>query len=228
MLEIAIIDDEKKELQNIRNNVISILQTTHIDYKIDCYEHTNIESHYDILFLDIDMPNENGISFAKRYINEYETMIVFITNRDDLVYHVFSVRPYAFIQKKYIERDLEHTIHYLIDEYNKNHQILTFQNQNEIIHLNLRNILYIESKAHYIYIYTQDNTYKYRSKLNDIMQMLDNKFFCRVHQSYCINFYHVTQINNQDIIIHHQIIPLSRKYKDDVLQKYRQFIARRI
>lgn len=60
------------------------------------------------------------------------------------------------------------------------------------------------------------------------MQMLDNKFFCRVHQSYCINFYHVTQINNQDIIIHHQIIPLSRKYKDDVLQKYRQFIARRI
>lgn len=93
MLEIAIIDDEKKELQNIRNNVISILQTTHIDYKIDCYEHTNIESHYDILFLDIDMPNENGISFAKRYINEYETMIVFITNRDDLIYHVFSVRP---------------------------------------------------------------------------------------------------------------------------------------
>lgn len=226
MIRIAIVDDEKLALQEIYNQVNSIVNQMNITYEIDCFENTNLTKHYDILFLDIDMPNEDGISFAKRYIKNYETMIVFITNRDDLVYHVFSVRPYAFIQKKYMKKDLEYTLHYLIDEYHKNHQTLTIQNQNEIIHLYFKDILYIESKAHYVYIYTQDHIYKYRTKLNDMMKILNCESFCRVHQSFCINFYHVNQIDNQDIIINDHIIPLSRKYKDIVFQKYRQFIAR--
>lgn len=228
MLNIAIVDDKKQELKRINDYTISILKTINIDYHVDCYDCTNIKSHYDILFLDIDMPNEDGIHFAKRYIQDHETMIVFITNRDDLVYQVFSVRPYAFIQKKYIERDLPSTIHYLIKEYYRNHQTLTIQNKNEVIHLNLKDILFIESLAHYVYIYTNNQIYKYRNKLDDMMKMIHSDSFCRVHQSYCINFYHITKINNQDIVIQEQIIPLSRKYKDEVLKKYRQFIARRI
>lgn len=228
MINIAIVDDEIFELKRIKEYVLSIINEMKVECHIDCYSDTYIETHYDILFLDIDMPHEDGITFAKKYIKNYKTMIVFITNRDDLVYHVFSVRPYAFIQKKYMERDLNHTIHYLIDEYHKNHQTITIQNQNEIIHIEVKNILYIESQAHYVYIYTPDYTYKYRCKLEDMIKIIHNNSFCRVHQSYCVNFHHVIKINNQDIIINQQIIPLSKKYKKDVLEQYRQFIARRI
>ncbi|MFA5659716.1 MAG: response regulator, partial [Oscillospiraceae bacterium] len=70
---------------------------------------------FDILFLDIDMPAIDGIKTAERLRqqNDYIT-IIFITNRDDLVFEAIKFKPFRFIRKERLEDELDEAFKALI------------------------------------------------------------------------------------------------------------------
>ena len=65
-----------------------------------------MDTYYDVLFLDIDMPSLNGIELAQNYLqNHDDTTIIFITNKYDLVFNAFSVHPLISLKKKILKQD---------------------------------------------------------------------------------------------------------------------------
>ena len=79
------------------NNQLSIksyTSTSQIDLTTDIF---------DILLLDIDLPDKNGIDFANDYIKIYpNAKIIFISSHNELVFDSFKVHPYSFIKKENI------------------------------------------------------------------------------------------------------------------------------
>ena len=117
MIRIAIVDDEKIIL-----NQVSRLIKESIDEEIflDVYESSRdfarkIEkSIYDIIFLDIDMPEINGFELAETltFVKPNIT-IVFISHLEHLVFRSFRFKPFGFVRKSYLEKDID----YIIDIY---------------------------------------------------------------------------------------------------------------
>ena len=175
----------------------------------------------DILFLDIELKNENGIDIA-RYCRKsgYKNInIVFVSSHNSYVYDTFEVRPIAFIRKEAISEDLKKCVS-LIDRKRSETKILI----NDTL-VNLLDILYIESEANYVYYRLKNGlSIKSRTKLSKIEKELEKYNFMRCHTSYIVNAEHVTKIHADFLALEDNIkISISRSWRDSFFDKYRDF-----
>lgn len=85
MFDIAIVDDEFIFLKQFKDNLNEFF--SNCDYRLDLFQSSedflNQSHNYDFVFLDIDMPNIDGITLAKkRVVHHISEKIVFVTNKE--------------------------------------------------------------------------------------------------------------------------------------------------
>lgn len=135
MYHIVICDDEKEMLnrigETIKERFIGLNIMADYIFLSDSRELISfIEEHaIDILFLDIDMPYFNGME-AARLITEkgLDTLLVFVTGYDSLVYQTFEYRPFGFIRKSFFADEIDGVITRLVNELIKRNEHLTIKN----------------------------------------------------------------------------------------------------
>ncbi len=209
MIRIAIVDDEKIIL-----NQVSRLIKESIDEEIflDGYESSRdfarkIEkSIYDIIFLDIDMPEINGFELAETLtLVKPNITIVFISHLEHLVFRSFRFKPFGFVRKSYLEKDID----YVIDEYkkeqSKRREIYFFKTVYEESSVSVSDIIYFESMGHDIYMHTTDNKYKLKRErgkelsMKTLSEQFEKKGFIRIHKSFLVNFRYIYKINKNNV-----------------------------
>ncbi len=113
----AIVDDEPAFFSQISELLQVIASQNNVNVKIDFfkqadefYRHYKSEK-YDVLFLDIDMPDINGFELTEMLQRQDDNVkIVYITNRDDLVVYAFRYKALGFVRKKHIENELPYAM----------------------------------------------------------------------------------------------------------------------
>lgn len=213
-MKIAICDDEKEFLENIDYAIKTYMNEKGLDYNIDLYNsgksimelQKNIVL-YDVVFLDINMPEISGLEVAE-WIRTYsdDVNIVFIT-----AIISYAIQGYKYNAVRYIlknERQLKASIYECMDAviYRMKHmgidKRIFISNQKEI---SVNKVMYIESSAHKVIFYIEgkeSEDYVVKNKLNNIEKMLDDcKYMIRVHQSYIVNMMYVKKISGYRIYL---------------------------
>ena len=203
-MKIAICDDEKEFLENIDYAIKTYMNEKGLDYNIDLYNsgksimelQKNIVL-YDVVFLDINMPEISGLEVAE-WIRTYsdDVNIVFIT-----AIISYAIQGYKYNAVRYIlknERQLKASIYECMDAviYRMKHmgidKRIFISNQKEISVNKV--IFHIEGK--------ESEDYVVKNKLNNIEKMLDDcKYMIRVHQSYIVNMMYVKKISGYRIYL---------------------------
>ena len=91
--------------------------------------------------------------------------------------------------------------------------------------INLQDILYLKSNAHFVdYYLVSGEIIHVRELINDAESKLSEHGFARVHRQYIVNVYKIQKLNTSrypEILLRNgKILPLGRKYKDTVALKY--------
>lgn len=178
----------------------------------------------DILFLDIDMPNIDGISFAKKIyeINE-NIIIIFITNKVELVYEAFGLNVFRFISKS----NLDSKIKSLFDDLKKEiflNQIIAIEHNEKCVQVRQNEIIYIEKIKRNIYIYTLNNVIEFKKcNLSDVFLQLKSDVFQYANRSTIINMESISLFKKDYVILNPNktVIYLSR---DRIKQLHNKFI----
>jgi two-component system LytT family response regulator len=149
----------------------------------------------DIILMDIDMPNLNGMG-AGKIIRELspKTKIIFITGYEDYAVDCFEISPYDYILKpldiERVQKDITE-IAIAVDSDRLNN-VLQFSNKviikfgNDIDVIDLDDIIFIEKQNKYTILHTKNEIYKTYETLQSIEKRLNNCFY-RVHRSYIVN-----------------------------------------
>ena len=213
-MKIAICDDEKEFLENIDYAIKTYMNEKGLDYNIDLYNsgksimelQKNIVL-YDVVFLDINMPEISGLEVAE-WIRTYsdDVNIVFIT-----AIISYAIQGYKYNAVRYIlknERQLKASIYECMDAviYRMKHmgidKRIFISNQKEI---SVNKVMNIESSAHKVIFHIEgkeSEDYVVKNKLNNIEKMLDDcKYMIRVHQSYIVNMMYVKKISGYRIYL---------------------------
>jgi two-component system LytT family response regulator len=90
-------------------------------------------------------------------------------------------------------------------------------NKYEKIHFN--DILYIQGMQNYVTICTLKGNYLTLLYLKNLEQNLDSKSFIRVHKSYIVSIDKIEAIDGNEIIIKSHRIPISRNYREHIIQQ---------
>jgi len=226
-IQIAICDDEEIFLNNLKNQIVQQFQITGMDYELHVYDNgTNLikmseKMVFDIVFLDIEMPLLNGLEVAENLRERNPFMhIIFVTNRDDLVFTSFRYRPFRFIRKQTISEELPEAVSHITQVIKKENQYYTVSINNSLKQIKIADILYFESLKHDIYIHTQKEEIRIKSNLTKIEKEMSIHGFIRVHSGYLVNYRFIYSVNKGDIVLSNQaLIPLSRHRAETVKQK---------
>ncbi len=178
---------------------------------------------YDVLFLDIDMPNVSGIEIAKEYLCS-DTMIVFVTNRDDMVFDAFNTtKSIGFVRKTKLESDLKA----VIDRINRELQsdmFFSVKNGGTLTKVKYSEIIYIEKISHNIVVHTEKRALSIRKNISETEEMLRAYGFVRTHVGFIVNLEYIELINSKGVLLSNgTLIPISRQnlkfVKDEFLKR---------
>ena len=176
---------------------------------------------YDIFFLDIDMPIINGINIAKEIKSKiFDAIIIFMTNRNDLMHLSFSVQPFYFIRKSNFSEDCEILFSLLVDQIKKTkREIMLVINERKKV-IKVSSIVYVESFNHYINIHLKNGEILVlKKRLLDILSEIGTYNMVQIHKSYIVNLMYIDYIKGKMIFLKNKnSLPLGRKYKEQLIQ----------
>jgi len=181
---------------------------------------------YDIILLDINIDEDNGIDVAKqiRKYNE-ELLIIFITSFLEYAPDGYGVKAFRYILKPINSEVLKADIRSAIEELQKDKEMsFSITSKGLYKKILVNDIVYFESSNRKVSIkdITGDEI-EYYSKLDDIESQDLFVNFIRPHQSYLVNILHINYIdkNSKNIILKdNSRIPISRSKIDQVIKKY--------
>ena len=213
MIRIAICDDDTYFLSYFNRIIVNIFNGA--SSAIDCYTSPkalmNSDMKYDIIFLDIEMPEINGIELASNY-RRNDAIIVFVTNRDTLVFDAYNTTDtFGFIRKSNLKTDLTNIIRRLNKE-SFTLASIAVKIGKKLIKIKCSEIIYIEKSSNNVIIHTQSGVYSERRTLAEFEKLLLQYGFERCHIGYLVNTKYIYLIDNTEILLtNSERIPLSRR-----------------
>ena len=236
-MQIAVCDDEKVYLDCLSRKIKACFKEFEIEISLDKYLNavSFLEQHnqnpYDIVFLDILMPEMNGLDVANRIRNLSEkTIIIIITTENHLVYESFDYRPFNFIPKDLdiFDQKLRSVIGKLMFFLQTSKTLCFDLPYGEIGKVTVGDIIYICSRSNYIDIICKSNVkLKIRSTIDNISGMLPEQHFARTHNRIIVNLNHIQRIDYPNHIVYltdSNHAEISRRYKNSLAEKYKMFI----
>ena len=226
MFRIAIIDDDKAALSIVSSAVDTFFKEKNIEYNITSFYNplnylaTIKEENFNLIFLDIDMPEKNGLSVAEETLSiNKNTHIIFLSQREDLVFECLAIHPFGFIRKSNLINDFSLMMNQFYDYYLSNNdegKKIEFVEKNRTVSFKINEIVYISSDRNYQDIVTKDNKIEtIRIPLSTLENKLKDDGFIRVHKCYIVNQSYIRIISNEEIKLTNDItIPLSKKRID--------------
>tara|TARA_R100001377_G_C3191475_1_gene110793 strand:+ start:1325 stop:2041 length:717 start_codon:yes stop_codon:yes gene_type:complete len=185
----------------------------------------------DLVFLDINMPDISGISFAKS-INK-NIKIIFTTAYRDYAVEGFELQAVDYLLKPISFERLLKAVNTYFDVYaNKESDInlvtesyafMFVRSDRRMIKVDFNTIIYIESFSDYIKIHLANETIVTRETITSIEAKLPNEQFLRIHRSFIIAIDKITSFTNEHVVIHDKALTISRSYKKSVLEVLERF-----
>lgn len=227
MYHIVICDDEKEILEDIHKKVQNCFEKNNTSAQYTCIDDARKLMEYiqtkkaDVLFLDIDMPYYSGMDIAG-YIKDQglQTILIFITSHDALVYQTFAYRPFGFIRKAHMDQELDELVKRACEELFANKQELVIQKGQEILRVLIKDIIYIEAEKNYLVLRVKDELIRIRETMTNMENELQGKEFIRCHKGYLIHAAYIEKLKNSEIVLktgsESITIPVGRSYEKEV------------
>ncbi len=231
-MKIVVCDDEPKILNDIADKISEIFCNIKIPadiYKTDRPEYL-IEylekNKTDILFLDIDMPKISGMDIAQTILNQkINTLLIFVTNQEALVYKSFRYHPFSFIRKSRFESEITEVVLNAVQKINSMQDMFTFKSNNELCRIKISHIVYFESDANYVKLFTVNETYRFRNTLSALESSLSQKGFIRIHKGFLVNQSFVYSIKADEIVLSNNTrLPIGRTNKENVKKQLMRYM----
>lgn len=186
----------------------------------------------DLVLIDIHLAGErDGIWLANKIRENLEVPFIYLTafGDDQTLQKIVETRPNGYLMKPYNLPTLLTCIQIAIDNFyseqeqeelkKKKENFVFIKDRQLKIKLYLHEIQYIQSDGNYLNVQTVSKKHVIRSKMNDFLDHLSTDKFVRVHQRYVINPTQIEHMGTDHLHIGNTEIPLSPKYKSQLLEE---------
>ncbi|MCH4156813.1 MAG: LytTR family DNA-binding domain-containing protein [Muribaculaceae bacterium] len=229
-LRCCVIDDEPLAQELIKGYII---QTPFLEF-VDSFPSasravkTIIESDIDVVFLDIQMSELNGIEFAR--VVPQKCRIIFVTAFEQYAVEAFRANALDYLLKPVNYSEFLVAANKALKWFElvekaesrgeDDQQYIIIKSEYKLIQIAVSNILYIEGLKDYVRIYLEDNGGVIMSlmSLKSLEGSLPASKFLRVHRSFIVQTSKIKMIERNRIVFGKQYIPISDTYKTQFME----------
>lgn len=229
------IDDEPLALQQVAAYIQKLPFLELVGECSSAFEALELfeKKHVDLMFVDINMPDLNGLEFVKSLSKK--PLLIFTTAYSEYALEGFKVdaldyllKPFSFAEfskattKARNQFELVHKSHDSSEKLESNDEFLFIKSEYKIVRINLNDILYIEGMKEYVRIHlVGQKPVMTLLSMKALEAKLPTEKFMRIHRSYIVNLKKVTTVERFRIVFDDKTrIPVSDGYKE----KFQEFL----
>ncbi len=214
---IAICEDEETERAYLSSLVRSWAEQSGYTIDLTIFDsaeaflfHYAEEKDYDLLLLDIEMGEMDGVSLAKRVRKENEMVqILFITGYSEYIADGYEVAALHYLMKPVNRDKLFEVLDRAVQKLRKNERTLTLSLPEETVRVPLYEIRYLDVRQNYTTVHGKQD-YTVKKTLRELEPLLDDRFF-RIGRSCILNLLFIQRVTRIDVFLTDgTVLPLPR------------------
>lgn len=231
MINCMIIDDEPLAIRLLENHISKIAELKLVATAANALEAYRIlqTQEVDLLFLDIRMPDLNGIEFLRSLNKRPPT--IFTTAYREFAIEGFELEAVDYLLKPVTFERFFKSVDRILRKAKKENEgdFVIFKSAGFSRKLLLKDILYFESIGNDSKVVLRDEIITVsKMSVSELAAGLQNKGFLRIHRSFVINRNQVTAISHQEVLIGKTAVPVGRSFREAFDDFARLFSAKRL
>ena len=225
-----IVDDEPLALNRLKRHV---LRFPYLELVDSCYSAEDAEralqaNEVDLIFVDINMPDTNGMSFIRSLENP--PMVVFVTAYAEYAVESYKVNAVDYLLKPYSGEDFERTAEKVYKHWQllNNQGVKTETPEADVLYLKCEHrfvrvecdqIKFIEGNNEYLKVHlVSEEPFLTHMTFKQISESLPGNFI-QIHRSYLVNMKHAVSAERTIVSLNDgTILPVSDSRRNDLLQ----------
>ena len=240
MIKCLAIDDEPLALSQLKTYIskVPFLELVEACQSPIAAMKVLAEQPVDVLFIDINMPDLNGLSFVRSLVRQ--PLVVFTTAYSEYAIEGYKVDAVDYLLKPFGLDDFQRAANKVLRQYELIHgqqnepsptpqekdedDILFVKTEYKVVRLSISKIRYVEAMSEYLRLYMEDEPKPITALLS--MRKLEERLpqnFMRIHRSYIVNLQKIQEVARNRILMDEKTyIPIGDSYKDafnDFLEK---------
>lgn len=228
MLHIALCDDEECIHDIVGEMIKKYSKEKGCEIKVTHFfsakELLESKEEIQILLLDIDMPQMDGIEAATHLLeNGRICKIIMLTGKQERFKEAFKIGAYRFVTKPVDSYEL-------MDALEDTRRNLIGYDKVQLKYGNIScwifqyTIDYIEASGDYVKIYAGEKKFESDRTLKSWKEQLDSRLFIECHKSYIVNLNSIKYVKNNVLLLESgREIPIARRRKNEVIQAFVEY-----
>ena len=234
-IRVAVVDDEP----NCRNELIYVLNEFFNDRieTFECSEYSSGEEFlkeykdsFDVIFLDIEMNEINGMDVAREIRKNNEVaVIIFVTRLLSYAIEGYSVSAFDYVLKPFDKNEFNTKMNRVlkkVEESKLEKSILVKTNYKDRV-IKIKDIKFVEVMGHNILFHTKDETISSWGTLNDVIAQINSESFGSCNRCYYVNFNYVTGMEGSNLYLGNDVIQISRYKKAEFLNELAKYLGKK-
>ena len=231
-MKILICDDDKLSMANVQIHVAEYMKEHFI--KAEFFTSTNSkecvdsDTIFDLAFLDIQMPEIDGISLAKELKKRNSRIILFfVTAFEEYQDEAMDLHIFRFFDKPLDVTRLYSSLDKAMEYLNEAYVDIIVQNENKYKKLLIDNIKFVKRENRKTIIYTTEGIFVVKNSFDELINSLPNTFFYLVHKSFYVNLHYITEYGYREIFIDNERISVAPRKQSGFHKYWFNYVKRR-
>lgn len=234
MLTVSIIEDERSAQNELKSFVFRYGEEKGLKFDVSCYDDalTFLESYRrgsDIIFMDIELPNVNGMEAAKRIRKtDNAAVIIFVTNMAQ-----FAVKGYEVDALDFAVKPLSYPAFRMkMDKavrvaQGTSPRIINVNIPGKVVRIDVRELKYVEVMGHKLFYHTETEVFEGRGSITNEEERLKQCDFMRCNSCYLINPLHIKSIGKDEVEMRGgDVLPVSHSKKKKFLSEIAEYFGK--
>lgn len=233
----AICDDDISTCAQVETMIHTYGKQHHIPFQTEVFYSGETLCRYlcggaevTVLFLDIELPEQNGVAvgdYIRNELNDEKLDIIYISAQENYAMQLFKCRPLDFLIKPLAYEQIAGSLDIVLKRSGIKGQVFEYKADRVNHRVPYFDIVYFRSDDKKIYLVLTSGEEKvFYGKLKDVEGAVDPKAFLVIHQSYLVNYEYVQAYTYEWVKMENgDILNISKTYRKEVKQKLLQHEA---
>ena len=182
------------------------------------------DNAYDMVFLDLELGDENGFDIAEQIVlMNNDAIIIFVTSHENLVYEAFRFRPLGYIVKDRFDREFTRMMVKIVDKLIKMRQVIELGGEKFYVD----RVVSIATQKRKICVKSLKGEILLADSYSKHVAELEKYGFVQSSKGVLINMKYIKCIDEDNdvfVMYNNERVPISRRRKKDVIEEYRKFM----
>ncbi|QOL35073.1 LytR/AlgR family response regulator transcription factor [Bifidobacterium lemurum] len=175
---------------------------------------------WDIVFMDIEMPNMDGMEGAHRFREiDHDAVLIFVTNMAQFAAQGYEVDALSYILKPFSPADVDRKIARAVQLRNRDAESVLVAHRGGTQRLLLRDIAYIEVQRHTLHYHIANGVVDGVGSMSEAEDALSRHGFLRCGKAFLVNIRHIAAVAGNEItLVNGETLPIGRAYRRSFLE----------